>query len=336
MNDSPIQAFIKKIPLFDLHFHFEGAIPWQTIRLLHPQGNSLPKNPPWYGDPVRFSRFESFLEVFNDYIRPCLGSVDQYLTCAASILQWLEDSQINYVEWNISIKPILMNGLAIEDVFREIDHFLRVSKKQDGPIIRLIAGINREFPLPEKISILSRLKTIHGIMGIDIHGFEQSRDLYNHESFFMEAHHCFKKVKVHAGELGDAGNVRFAVEKLGVKHICHGIQSVHDDPTLDVLAYHDTILELSSSSNLSLGIVPDNEEYPFRKLLEKKVRFAVNTDDPVIFNCALIDEYHRFSQSGLAPHELLQLVLTAIEASTLTPYQKEYFQLRTMELFTQA
>ncbi|MFC1852220.1 hypothetical protein ACFL27_18650 [candidate division CSSED10-310 bacterium] len=327
--------FIKKLPKADLHFHFEGAIPWRTIRRLHPEGRHFAKRPPWY-KPDGFPSFAAFLDIFQDYVKPCLVSVDHYQAIATDIISWLRAQDIEYVEWNVSLKVMQTNNLPFLDVFRALDQTIKSHNQALKPRIKVVAGINREFPLAEKLRLLAEIETIPCIAGLDIHGWEKERDLEADDSFFQRAKERNWKIKVHAGELGGAQNVRFVIERFGISHICHGARAIEDPSLLELIAQRQIFLELCPSSNLALNVFPSVVSYPLRTMLQQGVKATINSDDPMIFNCNLNSEYALTTKMGLNFIDLAVLALNSIEAAIIPQTMKGKLQQTIMDCVCEA
>jgi adenosine deaminase len=83
----------------------------------------------------------------------------------------------------------------------------------------------------------------------------------------------------------------WAALRLGAERIGHGIASVRDPTLLGYLREHDIPLEISITSNLVTGVVPRLEDHPIRRLFDAGVPIVLNTDDPAMFRCRLVEEY---------------------------------------------
>jgi adenosine deaminase len=57
------------------------------------------------------------------------------------------------------------------------------------------------------------------------------------------------------------------------------------------LCEHDIPLEVCPTSNLVTGVVRRLEDHPLRRLYDAGVPIVLNSDDPAMFRCSLVDEY---------------------------------------------
>lgn len=139
-------------------------------------------------------------------------------------------------------------------------------------------------------------------------GVFHSIDLYGDESIddFERFRDCYKyakkkglKLKVHAGEFHDAQNVKKAIEVLEVDEIQHGIGAASKEYVMDLIKERNIRLNICPSSNYILGAVKDMGNYPARKLFHKGILITINTDDLLIFNSGVSEEYLFLYKLGL-------------------------------------
>lgn len=58
-------------------------------------------------------------------------------------------------------------------------------------------------------------------------------------------------------------------------------------------------LNICPTSNVKLGRVNTLRDHPIRTLFDAGVRVTINTDDPLIFGCALSGEFLALYQAGV-------------------------------------
>ena len=114
--DAALEARLSRLPKAELHFHFEGAFRWSTIRELHPDGNALPEREPWLTCARPFADFQDFSQVFRDYIKPA-GTPEAIERHAFEMLADLAQQNVRYVEILLSPKFHMMLGLTKEQVW---------------------------------------------------------------------------------------------------------------------------------------------------------------------------------------------------------------------------
>ena len=112
-----------------------------------------------------------------------------------------------------------------------------------------------------------------------------------------EQYHLIKKM--HVGETGSAAEVRKAVEVLGLTEVHHGINASTSNEVIKFLADNRIQLNVCPSSNVMLGYVDDFKVHPIKKLVENGVKVTINTDDLLIFDSSIENEYIRLYQAGV-------------------------------------
>ena len=67
---------------------------------------------------------------------------------------------------------------------------------------------------------------------------------------------------------------------------------------LNILADNRVQLNVCPSSNVMLGYVKDYRDHPIRTLVENGVRVTINTDDLLIFDSTIENEYLKLYRAG--------------------------------------
>ena len=151
----------------------------------------------------------------------------------------------------------------------------------------------------EKYAGTGYFKAIDVCAGENIQPFEAFLPLFR----AAEKYHLVKKM--HVGETGSAEDVRRAVEILGLSEIHHGINAATSKETMSFLADKHIQVNVCPSSNVMLGFAKDYETHPIKILVENGVRVTINTDDLLIFDSSIENEYLRLYQSGALSAEQL-------------------------------
>ncbi len=120
----------------------------------------------------------------------------------------------------------------------------------------------------------------------------------------------------HGGELLGAASVRASLDHLGADRLGHGVRSVEDPWVLDAVVAAGTVLEVCPWSNVSLGVYPDPDRVPLRRLLGAGAQLALGADDPLLFGHRLTAQYEMArSVHGLTDEALAALATSSILGS---------------------
>jgi len=127
-------------------------------------------------------------------------------------------------------------------------------------------------------------------------------------------------ITIHAGEGGKAENIREAVFDHGAARIGHGVALERDLELLKQVRDRGTVFEICLTSNLQTCSVSSLRKHPFKRFLDEKLRVTLNTDDPVISNITLTDEFELATREyKLTPAQIRELLLTAADAAFVEP-----------------
>ena len=140
---------------------------------------------------------------------------------------------------------------------------------------------------------------------IDVCGYENNQPVEAFLPLYRKAEKYHLVKKMHAGETGTAEDVRRAVEVLGLSEVHHGISASTSKDTMRFLADNRIQLNVCPSSNVMLGYVKDYRDHPIRVLVENGVRVTINTDDLLIFDSSIENEYLRLYCAGTLSAEQL-------------------------------
>ena len=151
---------------------------------------------------------------------------------------------------------------------------------------------------------------------IDVCGFENYQPVEAFMPLYRKAEqYCLVKKK-HVGETGTADDVRRAVEVLGLSEIHHGINASTSADTMRFLADNHIQLNVCPGSNVMLGYVKDYRNHPIRILVDNGVRVTINTDDLLVFDSSIENEYLRLYCAGTLSAEQLDEIRRAGLAGT--------------------
>lgn len=134
---------------------------------------------------------------------------------------------------------------------------------------------------------------------IDLYGEELIKDAKLYRDIFKRAKINKLKLKSHAGEFGSAESVRYTVETLELDEVQHGIAAADSKDVMRWLRNNNIRLNICPTSNIRLGRVEKIEKHPARKLADNGVVITINSDDIMIFDQSVSDEFLNLYHSKL-------------------------------------
>ena len=119
---------------------------------------------------------------------------------------------------------------------------------------------------------------------------------------------------MHVGESGSAEDVEAAIETLGLDEVHHGINAANSPRVMKLLADRKITLNICPTSNIMLNYVNSYKDHPIKILVENGVPVTINTDDLLVFNSSVDEEYFRLYEAGtLSAKQLDEIRLWGIE-----------------------
>ncbi len=112
----------------------------------------------------------------------------------------------------------------------------------------------------------------------------------------------------HAGEYGSASSVREAVEILELQEVQHGIRAAASPEIMKWIAENNITLNVCPTSNVRLCRAESIKKHPIRKLFDHGIRVTINTDDLLVFDQSVSEEYLNLYREGVFSVEELEII----------------------------
>ncbi len=296
-----MQSFIHALPKTETHLHLEGALPYALLRALGPE--AYPENPYFHAPDFRFGSFAAFDEVLLGHALPWFVSAERYHEAAKAIFARHIAENVRYVETSFHLPVTGFIGVP----GREIIAAIRSAVPQ-GLEVRIFAGMLRTDYAGPMRAVIDDLVNWDELAGVDLHGYEPTPTETWTAPVWARLRAAGKVTKVHAGEFDGAARVREAIEQLGSTRIQHGVRAIEDPAVIALAAARGATFDVCPISNVRLGVVPSLAEHPLRALMRAGVRCTVSTDDPLVFNNLVGDEYAALAaEAGFTHAELAEI-----------------------------
>ncbi len=311
-----MDSLIESLPKTETHLHIEGAIPWELFESRFP--GEFPKVPEFWQPHFRYDSFSQFENILIDHALRIINEPADYAEIAAMVFAQHIAHNVRYVE--LSFHAGIIEFLKIPG--KEIISAIRSAVPPDLEV-RIFLGMSRDsYSEYLRDTIDDAVENWEGLHGIDLHGPEDLPVLDWMPEVWGKAAANGRVLKAHAGEFGPAENVRWAVEKLGVKRIQHGILASSDEELLKMLAEKGVVLDICPISNYKLRVFDKWEEYPLRKFIEFGIPCTISTDDPMSFGNSINDEYKcLYQKMDFSPLEIGRLAKNGFEMADLNDFQ---------------
>ncbi|XP_069106458.1 adenosine deaminase-like [Argopecten irradians] len=339
----------------ELHIHLDGAVRSETILDI-----SKSKNRPIIsidddGKQTVITDLEAldkeviirhpcslreFLHTFNVFMPIIAGDKEAVSRIAYEFCEDCSKSGIRYVE--VRYNPhLLSNTLDKPDFARERGNFSprdvvetvcdaleRGSRDFNVTVNSILCCMTHRPEWSAEVVALCKEFQHKGVVALDIAGqdFKPGKDplLCRHKKAFKEAYDHGVHRTVHAGENGPAEGVEEAIDHMYAERIGHGYHMMDDPDLYSRCKKNGVHFEVCPASSIVTSACPvDIMKHPLIKFAEDGVNFSLNTDDPIILDNTLDDDYVLAGKMGLSDEQIIQSIFNAARASFGTAEQKK-------------
>ncbi|SRR5579883_131852 len=274
--------FLLDLPKAELHVHLEGSIEPETLHELDP---ATPLED--FRALYEYPDFDAFLKAFGA-VGKRLRTPEDYGVITRRLLQCLAAQNVRYAEIILAAGVVLWKGQDFAPIFDAVCEAAAGSPVE----VRWILDAVRQFGIEPAMQVaeLAAARKDRGVVAYGIGGSEERGPATWFKDVFAFAKRSGLHLTAHAGESMGPESIWAALE-LGAERIGHGIRAIEDPVLLAHLRDRDIPLEICITSNCVTGVVKRLEEHPVRRLYEAGVPIVLNTDDPAMFRCSLVEEY---------------------------------------------
>lgn len=152
-------------------------------------------------------------------------------------------------------------------------------------------------PIEETGEMLDKFLSLNYFKSIDMFGDEFAVPAF--KKIYRKAKEKKLILKAHVGEFGTAELVREAVEELELDQVQHGIAAASSPSIMNWLCDNKIQLNICPTSNIYLSRVKNYEAHPIRKLYDNGIKVTINTDDMIIFDKSVSEEFFNLYNAGL-------------------------------------
>lgn len=288
------RELLLKVPMSDIHNHSTKGCrrSWLAEQL-----NMVLPEP-----PEKFDGLFGMQEWFTREIKPyCTGK-------EGIILRWegaFAEAKRNHIvrlAMNFGVTEIDLVG-GMEPFRKMIDGFHQKHCPDTvfEPEITYISLCNVE----EETERMDQFVSDGYFRSIDVCGGENLRPIEDFLPLYRKAEQFHLIKKMHVGESGPAEDVRKAVDILGLDEVHHGIRAADSKDVMRFLAENKIQLNVCPSSNVMLGYARSVKDHPIKVLYESGVKVTINTDDLLIFDSSIENEYLLLYRAGVLSAEQL-------------------------------
>ena len=320
---------IKKLPKAELHCHLDGSLRINTIlKLALEQGVKLPSTNKSILESIlvikeNIGSLERYLEKF-DVILSILQTPEALTLIAYELAMDCWEDGVRYLEVRYCPALHTKNGMTLSDTVEAVKLGLKRAEKECVIITGIIICSLRNMS-PSHSFELSKLAVKYknkGVVGFDLAGIEENFPAKKHKEAFYLILNNNINTTIHAGEAFGPQSIHQAIHICGAHRIGHGTRVYEDKDLLNYINNHRIPLEICLTSNVHTKTVSSISKHPFKYYINEKVRVTLNTDNRLISNTSLSNEYEiAINNFNLNENEIRTIIINGFKSAFL-PHNK--------------
>ena len=272
---------IHKLPKADVHNHLHLGGTANRLNKKYPDANIVIS--------TKYNGLNGMIDFIYGRLNRVMLNSDDVIFFMENAIESSIDDNITLLEASVDIGLARFFNDSIEQV---IDIVTELKERYKSQIdFRPDIGVNKDLSMEKVYSDGLRCITSGVFSGLDIYGKENNKNLKSFQELFNSARENNLKTKVHIGEFSDSQTIENAIELLIPNEIQHGIRAVDSEKTMDMILENDIRLNLCPQSNLALGSAENINMHPIRRLYDYGINITVNTDDLLLFDATVTDQF---------------------------------------------
>jgi adenosine deaminase len=315
---------LRRLPKAELHCHLDGSVrPATLIELGRDYRVPMPGET---AEELREYMLVDDAETLDEYLARFEVTISVLQTAEAIervAYELGEDAVkdgVRYIE--VRNAPILNSRLKLspaESLEAQLRGLAR-AEEDFGIIARSIVCSLRQ--LSPMVSLeLARLAVAYrdrGVVAFDLAGGELGFPASAHSMAFAYARENNLAVTVHAGEGDGSESVRQAVHSCCANRLGHATRLIEDPALTQYVNDRRIGLEICLTSNVHTGAAASYETHPLRAYFDRGMNVALNTDNRLMSDTTLSDEYlYAAKYLDFTFDELCTLALNGFESAFL-------------------
>lgn len=324
----PLSEFVAKLPKVELHLHLEGALsPHFVMGLAQKHRIPLPfEDPAAFFKPASYADFAAFANRIL-FTAHCLRTPRDFEDAAFAVGELIHASRVRYAEVMWTPQLYLNRPAGLDEILAGLDRGRARLREAFGIELRWIVDLVRSYPGPAlqitKWACLPQSRE-RGVVALGLGGPEAKHPARPFAECFAYAERNGLGRNPHAGENDGPSSIAETLDLLKPDRIAHGIRATEDPALMARIADQGVVLDICPSSNIRLGVRPDYARLRLDLLREAGCRITLNTDDPMLFDTDLNQEYGiAMRHCGLDAAAIAQCIATGVEAARTDGETKE-------------
>ena len=324
---------LRAAPKVLLHDHLDGGLrPATVIELARDVGYAgLPTTDPhelarWFHASAASGSLALYLRGFAHTIG-VLQTSEAIERVAYECAEDLASDGVVYAESRYAPIFSTQRGLTLQQVVAAAAAGFARAEARLGITVRQIVCAMRDRTDSLEMAKLAVANRGRGVVGFDIAGEEAGYPAEKHLEAFQFCHRENFSITIHAGEAFGPPSIWQAIQICGAHRIGHGVRLIEDmtiedgrvtkvGPLATYIRDKRIPLELCPTSNVDTGAAASLEAHPIRHFLAQRFRVTVNTDNRLMSDITLSEEFRRLSEvTALTLADVEKLTINAMKSA---------------------
>jgi adenosine deaminase len=329
------RELLAALPKTDLHCHLDGSMRLKTIlELAEQQKVKLPADTEdGLAKAIHMGEvcesLEDYLVAF-DVTCSVLQTEEALFRAAYELAVDAAAENVKYLE--VRYAPVLhqARGLKLTTIVDSVLEGLRTAKRETRIKYGVIlCGIRHMDPQTSvRLAELCVAYKNRGVVGFDLAGAEANFPAKEHKQAFQLILKNNVNCTAHAGEAYGPESISQALHYLGAHRIGHAVRLREDGDLLNYVNDHRIPIESCPSSNVQTRAVSDIKAHPLKFYFDYGLRVTINTDNRLITNTTVTNEYWiAHTQLGLSLEDLTTVMVSGFKSAFL-PFREKQDLLR--------
>jgi adenosine deaminase len=329
------RELLEALPKTDLHCHLDGSMRLKTIlELAEQQKVKLPADTEdGLAKAIHMGEvcesLEDYLVAF-DVTCSVLQTEEALFRAAYELAVDAAAENVKYLE--VRYAPVLhqARGLKLTTIVDSVLEGLRTAKRETRIKYGVIlCGIRHMDPQTSvRLAELCVAYKNRGVVGFDLAGAEANFPAKEHKQAFQLILKNNVNCTAHAGEAYGPESISQALHYLGAHRIGHAVRLREDGDLLNYVNDHRIPIESCPSSNVQTRAVSDIKAHPLKFYFDYGLRVTINTDNRLITNTTVTNEYWiAHTQLGLSLEDLTTVMVSGFKSAFL-PFREKQDLLR--------
>ena len=319
------KELLQALPKAELHCHLDGSLRVPTILdLAEKQKVKLPtKNRHDLASILNVqgtvNNLEEYLERF-DITLSVLQTPESLIRTAFELSEDCWNDGVRYLE--VRYSPILhtQKGMTSSESVDAVKKGLEQAEKEfgikTGIILCGIRNISPEVSL--KLADLAVQYKNEGVVGFDLAGAEENFPAKHHQEAFELILKKNINATLHAGEAFGPESIHQAIHACGAHRIGHGTRLKENEDLMAFINDHRIALEICLKSNIQTRSISSLKNHPFKYYFDQHLRVTLNTDNRLISNTTLSEEYYLAAETfNLTMQDIRTIIINGFKSAFL-------------------